>query len=387
MKAVLTTLGRFHSFDLARQLHAQGALEAIYTGYPRFKLKGEGLPTELVRTFPYVHAPYMASGWRDRFGIGFLRQWEYWDRTSLDRYVASSLPDADIFVGLSSCGLATGRKAKRRGMRYVCDRGSTHIRHQDEVLAAEHRRWGVDFVGVDPRIVEREEDEYDTADCITVPSSFVRDTFLARGVAAAKVRVVPYGVDLARFHPVDEAPAGRFDVLFVGGLSLRKGAPYLFEAFAALKHPAKSLTIAGIPDRATVARLQQLGLIDAGVTFLGHVQQTELKALMSRSHVMVLPSIEEGLAMVMAQAMASGCPVVATPNTGAADLFTDGVEGSIVPETDSAALAARLQQLADDPATLARMRASALERVRAIGGWSDYGRRATALYGELSSAS
>ena len=40
MKAVLTTLGKFHSFDLARQLHARGALEAIYSGYPRFKFEG-----------------------------------------------------------------------------------------------------------------------------------------------------------------------------------------------------------------------------------------------------------------------------------------------------------------------------------------------------------
>ncbi len=71
--------------------------------------------------------------------------------------------------------------------------------------------------------------------------------------------------------------------------------------------------------------------------------QGEVAELMSRSHVLVLPSVEEGMALVMAQAMACGCPVIATEATGAEDLFTDGVEGFIVPDRDAAALALRMQ--------------------------------------------
>jgi glycosyltransferase involved in cell wall biosynthesis len=380
MRAVLTTLGRFHSFDLARQLHARDALEAIYTGYPRFKLKAEGLPRRLVRTFPYLHTPYMASGWRDRFGTRFLRQWEYWDRTALDRFVATTLPDADVFVGLSGCGLATGNEARRRGMKYVCDRGSTHIRHQDEILRAEHRRWSLEYTGIDPRIVRREEEEYASADLITVPSTFVRDTFVARGVAAQKVKVLSYGVDLERFHPVATPAPGHFDVLFVGGLSLRKGIPYLLRAFAALRHPYKTLTIAGTQERSVVDRMVGLRLLTGDVKLLGHVPQPDLKNLMSRSHVLVLPSLEEGLAMVMAQALACGCPVIATRNTGAADLFEDGREGYIVEAADARALTDRMQAFADDLALQQRMRAAAVERVRSIGGWSAYGDHAMQLY-------
>lgn len=381
MKVVLTTLGKFHSFDLARQLHARGALAAIYTGYPRFKLRRERLPEPMVRTFPYVHAPYMASAWRDRLGLGLLRRWEYLDRTSLDRYAARSLPDAQVFVGLSSCGLATGQEAKRRGMTYVCDRGSTHIRHQDEVLRAEHERWGLPFAGVDPRIIEREEAEYACADLITVPSSFVRDTFLRRGLPAEKVRLLSYGVDLERFSPTGTAPADRFDMLFVGGFSLRKGVPYLLQAYAALGHPRKSLTIAGVPDRATVDRMRELGLLTSEVRFLGHVPQEELKNLMSRSHALVLPSLEEGLAMVMAQAMACACPVVATTNTGASDLYTHGVEGFIVEFGRPDLLARSLQALADDESMRSDMGQAALRRVRSIGGWAAYGEQAMKLYG------
>jgi glycosyltransferase involved in cell wall biosynthesis len=114
------------------------------------------------------------------------------------------------------------------------------------------------------------------------------------------------------------------------------------------------------------------------------VPQPQLKALYSRSHLLVLPSIEEGLAMVQAQAMACGCPVLASEHTGARDLYTDGVEGCIVPVRDAEALAQRMQQLADDPALRARLAAAALARVRGIGGWSEYGERALAIYREAA---
>ena len=68
---------------------------------------------------------------------------------------------------------------------------------------------------------------------------------------------------------------------------------------------------------------------------------------MSSSHVLVLPSVEEGLALVQAQAMACGCPLISSTNTGGEDLFSDGVEGFLVPIRSPEAIAERLQQLAD----------------------------------------
>jgi starch synthase len=214
---------------------------------------------------------------------------------------------------------------------------------------------------------------YEQADAIAVPSTAAARSFAAMGVSAQKVHVIPYGVRLENFYPTAEPAPRRFEVLFAGAAGLRKGVPYLLQAFAALRHPHKRLRIAGaiLPDlKAVLERLPR-----EHVELLGVVSQDRLRDLMSVSHVLVLPSIEEGLALVQAQAMACGCPVICSTNTGGEDLFTDGVEGFVVPIRDPAALADRMQQLADDPGLQETMRAAALQRVRSIGGWSDYGDR------------
>jgi glycosyltransferase involved in cell wall biosynthesis len=383
MKIALSTVGKFHTFDLARELHARGALAGVFTGYPRFKLRSESLPQGLIHTLPWTQGAYMAFPWKHRLPQALVQQWEHVNALTFGAWVARKLPECDLYVGLSGSTLPAGKKAHQRGARYVCDRGSSHIRVQDQLLREEHELWGVPFTGIDPRAIAREEAEYDEADCITVPSGFVLRSFLSQGVLFEKMRLLPYGVNLSRFQPVAEPAAGQFDVLFVGGMSLRKGVQYLVQAYQKISHPAKSLTFVGAPSQELIALLTARGLWPSDARVLGHMPQTELKNLMSRSHVMVLPSIEEGLAMVQAQAMACACPVIASHNTGGEDLFNDGQEGFIVPIRDVDALADRLQQLADQPDLRAAMGQRALQRVQSIGGWRDYGEKAMTIYNEM----
>lgn len=84
--------------------------------------------------------------------------------------------------------------------------------------------------------------------------------------------------------------------------------------------------------------------------------------------------------MVMAQAMACACPVIASSNTGAADLYTDGEEGYIVPARDAQALALKLQDLIDHPEWRDAMSVRAYSRVKNMGGWRDYGLQAQRIY-------
>ena len=382
MKIALSTPGKFHTFDLARELYARNALAAVFTGYPNFKLKNENVPQEMIRTYPWLQSSYMAFPWKHYMPHSVIQQWEHLTATTFGNWVAKRLPECDLYVGLSGSSLPAGKKAHQQGAAYVCDRGSVHIRVQNQLLREEHAMWDIPFAGIDPRTIEREEAEYAEADIITVPSIFAYRSFVKQGISAEKLRLLPYGVNVSRFQPVAEPATDQFDVLFVGAMSLQKGIQYLVPAYQKISHPNKSLTFVGAPSQELIQMLKLRNLWSADTKVLGHVPQTELKNIMSRSHVLVLPSVQDGFGMVMAQAMACACPIIASRNTGAEDLFKDGDEGFVVPIRDVNALAERLQQLADKPKERAAMGKRALTRVQALGGWNSYGEKAMAIYAE-----
>jgi hypothetical protein len=85
MKVAVSTIGKVHTFELARELHRQDAVAAIFSGYPRFKLKHEQLPGRLIKTYPWIHTPYMIPRLRNALGTRAIRAWELLDRASLDR--------------------------------------------------------------------------------------------------------------------------------------------------------------------------------------------------------------------------------------------------------------------------------------------------------------
>jgi glycosyltransferase involved in cell wall biosynthesis len=294
-----------------------------------------------------------------------------WNTLTFDRWTAARIVPCDVFVGISGSGLLTGRKVQANGGVFLCDRGSTHQRFQEQILAEEYRRWKLPQPLDQPHITRREEKIYATANAITVPSTVARRSFIEMGISAEKVYVIPYGVRLDRFSRTQPPPTDSFQVLFAGQVSLRKGIPYLLQAFARLKHPRKHLTLVGGVQDHMRDLLSTLPTED--VTFAGLLPQAELAQKMSASHLLVLPSVEEGLALVQGQAMASGCPVLATAATGAEDLFTDGEQGFIVPDHNVDTLTQRMQQIADDPALQQKLSEAALLRVKSLGGWDQYG--------------
>ena len=383
MKVALSTPAKFHTFDLAREIYAHGSLSAVFTGYPRFKLRHENIPQELIHTFPWVQSSYMAFPWKHRLPNSIIQQWEDLTAISFGNWVARNLAECDIYVGLSGSALPAGEKAHQHGARFICDRGSAHIRAQDQLLREEHDCWGLPFSGIDQRTIDREEAEYAEADMITVPSKFAFRSFVQQGIAVEKLRLLPYGVNVSHFKQVSDPADGKFDILFVGAMSLQKGVQYLVQAYQKINHPAKTLTFVGAPSPALIALLKQRGFWPSDTKVLGHIPQARLKDIMSRSHVLVLPSIQDGFGMVMAQAMACGCPVIASQNTGGEDLITDGVEGYIVSIKDVNLLAERLQMLADYPEERTSMSVKALKNIQNIGGWNAYGKQAMSIYQEV----
>lgn len=373
MTVTQISIGRFWYFHLARQLERLGMLDAIYTGYPRFKLRDElGIPQQKIRTYPWLHTPYMARG---RFGLGksewLNREWAWWAHRTLDNHVARQLKAPGVLMALSGSGLASGKRMQQLGGYHICDRGSSHIVHQDGILGEEYERWGLRFKGVDPRAIAKEQSEYAAADHIIVPCRFAKQTFVEQGVDAQRISPVPFGANLARFSRKADPDRNAFQLVWVGAVSIRKGFLYALRGFQQLQHPNKRFVVIGSVLEEMKALLKRENL--DGVTFKGIVPNVELADYYSRSHAFILTSIEEGLALVQGEALACGCPVIATPNTGCEDLFQDAQQGFIIPIRDPNAIAAKLQLLADDFDLRERMSAAAIEKMKSLGGWDQYG--------------
>jgi len=373
MRVNLASAGRFHIFDLARQMHRLGVFNHLYTAYPKWKV--DGLDRSQVSTFPWLMIP---SAFFGRYGWHHLQDalnqplFE-----TFDRWLTSRLESADIFHCLSGFGMRAHRVAKEQyGALTVCDRASSHILYQDEILAEEYERWQVRHPRIDRWAVDRELQEYAECDLITIPSTFVRRTFVEKGVPERKLVCVPYGVDLNLFRPLPKEDKV-FRVIYAGALSLRKGIQYLLEALAPLNLPNFELwLIGGITDEIKPI----LARYEGHFRYLGFFPRSQLAHYYSQSSVFVMASIEEGLAYVQAQAMACGLPLIATTNTGGEDLIQNGREGFIVPIRDPQAIRERVFDLYENPAVRDEMAQAALKRVQSFGGWNTYGEQMLAAY-------
>lgn len=372
--------GRFHMFDLARQMLRLGQRVEILTGNPLCRVDRDLRPH--ARTHPFLH---MAAALRQRIRpLPKTTWWQDRDLEALGRWLARSVnPETtDILDGLDGPGPAAGRAMKKHGKAWVCNRGSAHILTQKALLEEEHRRWGVPPPYFSAEGLERCLAEYAEADAVVVPSDFAKRSFVEHGMRPEKTYVCPYGVDLSMFHSMPKLDA-TFRALFVGNASIQKGIGYLFDALRPLvKNRLCELWLIGNLDNTAkdlLARNREI------FVYKGVHPRASLASLYSQGSVLVLPSIQEGLALVQAQAMACGLPVIATSNSGAENLFADGVEGFIVPIRDPLAIREKVEWIIEHPVEREAMAAKALERVKLTGGWDRYGEQCLAMYREILS--
>ncbi|MHB1843357.1 MAG: glycosyltransferase family 4 protein [Deltaproteobacteria bacterium] len=371
MRVTISVGGRFHAFQLAQQIHQRGWLERLLTTY--YGKRGRIVPREKVKTFLLPEAvmrlPARIPGVRGVYNGGFHKA------ELFDWWAARNLPESDIVVAWSGFGLRTLKQAKERGALAFLERGSTHIQEQQRLLSEEYARHGLASTVVDPRSVEKELEEYALADWIVVPTEYCARTFRERG--CSNVLVVPYGADIGQFQPIPKED-DCFRVVFAGGVTFRKGVPYLIEALDLLGSAKVEVWFAGGVDPAII-RMRHLGLDRPNIRLLGAVPHAELPRFYSRGSVFVLPSIEEGLPLAMLEAMAMGLPIIASEATGAASVIQDGREGFVVPIRDSSAIAKKLTFLMENPAERQAMATYARERALAQT-WDRYGETVAEAY-------
>ncbi len=287
------------------------------------------------------------------------------------------MQNADIFHGWSGMSLEALRKAKNRSMLTVLTRASSHIDQAREVIVEEYRRWGLHRSA--PHViwnVRREYEEYELADLILVPSNYARDSFIHRGFDPAKVRMIPFG---AQPEP-DVKPrevGNALSAIFIGQVGFRKGVLYALEGWQKADIPKGKFYVVGQIEEEIKPQLAKFEA-DESIVFTGY---TDVKPYLLKADVLVFPSLDEGSALVVYEAMAMGLPVIVTYNSGS--VVVDGQEGLVVPERDSRAIQEALQSLYHDLDRYTEMSQRCLEAIKEYT-WFNYGEKVVSEYNTLS---
>jgi glycosyltransferase involved in cell wall biosynthesis len=238
---------------------------------------------------------------------------------------------------------------KGTGTLSLLMRGSAHIRTQAKLLREEEERTGVRQDQPSGWRIAREEREYALADRIVVLSTFAYKTFISQGVHAEKLHLIPLGASLEKFRPAPEVvrarqrrllAGGPLRVLYVGSMSFRKGLWDMAKVIKALGTEKFAFQLVGPQPFEARAVLSELR--PAAVTLRSKQPEAELPGVYAWGDVFLFPTIEDGFAVVLAQAVAAALPVLTTTNCSGPDLLREGESGWIVPIRNPEALAERL---------------------------------------------
>jgi alpha-maltose-1-phosphate synthase len=245
----------------------------------------------------------------------------------IERAIRSQRPAGVICY--DTCALRAFKAARELGALCILDQSIGHHRTAVQLMqqeAALHPEFA-DSAPIDAAewLLAQRDTEALLADVIIVGSEYAKGTMVRHGVEPSRIVIVPYGADIERFRPVTHVNAGRFRVLFVGQLSQRKGIKYLLEAVKGVAIPQLELVLVG-------------GVVGSGsglvpyrdyFTHIPNVPHVEVHKYFQNADLFVYPSLHEGSAIAIYEALASGLPVITTANSGS--VIRDGSEGFIVP--------------------------------------------------------
>jgi glycosyltransferase involved in cell wall biosynthesis len=384
----------------ARALHDAGLLGAYYTTFGlaangsliqmaealdrifglRFakELKRRAVhefPAEMVHTFPWWDIPRTLLG-RLNTDERIVTALNHRGLDHFDRHVAAHLRGYSAVYAVNSSARSTFMAAKRMGIFCIYGMRILETRSYAAIMREELAKYPSLFIGDERNFAQRnrkqtekQQAEWDLADLVITNSNLTRDTHAAYGYDVSKVRVVPLGFPpVSQEEPFSSPTGGPLDVLWAGSFSIRKGAHYLL---AALKSPMLRGRI-----RVRVfgkQLLPQKALVD--LTDILELKPTIPRAQLfdeyRRADILVLPTLSDGFAMVISEAMSQGLPVITTDCAGVSQFIVSGKNGLIVPARDADALADALTWCADHRDEVRMMSIKARETAAAWQ-WPDY---------------
>ncbi len=329
-KVNIAVIGRFHAFNLALQLQKHNVLNKLITTYPKFFTKKFGINNNAVVSELSLELLY-------RFQQKFISKFplinnciNFQHFKNKTHAIKSSkfLKDCDIFIGFSGSSLEAIIEAKKLGKITILERGSSHYNYQMKILQEEYLKFNIPFLP-DYSHWQRELLEYELTDYISIPSSFVKKTFLDEGISEKKILLNPYGVNLSEFKQIPKND-DIFRIIYAGNLSIIKGSYYLLEAFNELNLPKSELWHIGTINKEMLPLLNNYRNNNK-IKFLGHKPQKELHKYYSQGSCFAIISVDDGFAMVVSQALSCGLPCVVSENTGASDIIENDYNGYVIP--------------------------------------------------------
>lgn len=371
LRITYTSPVRGHQFHYARELHKMGCMHAFITGSPRWG-HGAALPelgSRLIRrdSIQTLHLLSLRYKLPDRISYLLGKK----ANAHIDRSALPFAEESDIFLYYRTTGMKTANKLHASGSKTTCvmEEVNSHYDHLHTIMRREFEEIGLGKYPSNPDKRELILEAYAGADYILCPSEFVRRSFAEKGFSPDRLIKVNFGFNISvQDQNLTQKPTKEpvFRLLFVGQIHYRKGLRHAIEAFKRLKHPRKEFWIVG-PITKTPG-ITTNGQPD-GVKFTGILKGEELSKAYNMASAFVLPTLEEGQALVLGEAMAAGLPIVTTTHSGGDDLLVNRKEGFIVPPADAEALLEAFQELAESPDVAAKMGRAARMRAQELGGW------------------
>jgi glycosyltransferase involved in cell wall biosynthesis len=301
---------------------------------------------------------------------------------SLDRYVAASIHKIsaqhrlDAVYAYEDGAAVSFRKAKGLGIKCFYDLPIGYWRAAQRLLEPERERWpewANTLTGFEDSAVKlaRKDEELRLADRIIVASQFTADTLRDFPGTLAPIQVIPYGFpEVGEPRCYDDFSINRpLKLLFVGGLSQRKGIADLFAAVDVLA-PHVELTVVG--NKATDNCLA-LNAALSRHRWIPSLPHAEVLKIMREHDVLAFPSLFEGFGLVITEAMSQGTPVITTNRTAGPDLIEHGRNGWLVEAGSTSALQAVIEQLIRQPQSIEKAGRAASETAR-LRPWATYSR-------------
>ena len=296
-----------------------------------------------------------------------------------DKWVANNLVKAkkEGITGVYAYedgALATFTKAKQLGISCIYDLPIGYWKSARLLMQKEfdiNPEWSTTLTGFSDSQtkLDKKDKELALADVIFVASSFTKKTLEEYPGKLPEIKVIPYGFPEVHNKKIYQPLANRkLKVLFIGGLSQRKGLSYLFEALEGLQSKIE-LTVVG---HKSVPNCKALNLALEQHIWIPSLSHDQVLACMREHDVFVFPSLFEGFGMVITEAMSQGVPVITTDRTAGPDVIEDGVDGWIVPAGSAIAIKEVLHRILEKPELLEQFGLTAQTKAKNRP-WSVYG--------------